>query len=681
MTKISIKTLWKSEYRIALLLAPILILLNVLTFIISRPAEIVVLIFSVVFVAIGVRYLGSYRTEFVRNLVANSFKQSSVQVRLLKKLSLPYILVDSSGKIYWINEAFEQMFPEKTALYLKNIKNLFPNMKGVTFPLEEEKEIPVFSFEDKKFQMEITPTRLDGLQYLIKELPKDVAKASYYTVCFYDVTKQLALEENLEEERIIIGLLYLDNYDEIMGTIEEAKQTLIGAHVERKISKYFSQMGGLIKKMEKDKYFLVVPQKSMNAMKEDKFYILDEIRAINLPNEQSLTISIGFGIHGNSYETNYEYARTAIDMALGRGGDQVVIKDNEEISYIGGQAQTVAKNTRVKARVKAHALRELLTTKDSVIIMAHKIPDFDAIGAAVGVYRIAYTQGKKAYIVLNEINTSIRPIVEMLSAIPEYSGHLFIDSTEALELINDSTVLVVVDANRGSYTECPELLERSNHIVVLDHHRQSKDSIDNAVLSYVEPYASSACELVSEIIQYSGDNIKLNAVEADAMYAGIAMDTGQFANKTGVRTFEAAAFLRRCGADMSRVRKLFREHMEEYRARAEAVRNAEIFEGRFAISICPAEDLESPTIAGAQAANELLNIIGVGASIVLTRYKDSIYISARSIDEINVQLIMEKLGGGGHGTMAGAQMAGCTLEEAKEYVKVTIKQMLDDGEI
>jgi c-di-AMP phosphodiesterase-like protein len=653
----------------------------VLTFFISRPAELIVFIFSVIFIGICFSYFSSYRLEFVRTLVAGSFKQPPVQVKLLKKLSIPYILLDSNGKVYWTNESFEKMFPRGSELRLKNIRNLFPEMKEIDFPLDEEEEIPVFAFEDKMLRMEITPAKLEGLEHIIEELPKDVAEELYYTACFYDVTRELSLESKLEEERLIVGLLYLDNYDEIMGTIEEAKQNLIGAHIERKIGKYFSQTGGLIRKLEKDKYFLILPQKAMKRMQEDKFYILDEIRAINLPNEQSVTISIGLGLHGESYERNYEYARTAIDMALGRGGDQVVIKDNEEISYVGGQAQTVVKNTRVKARVKAHALRELLTTKDSVIIMGHKIPDFDAIGAAVGVYRIAFSQGKKAYIVLNEISTSIRPIVELLNTIPEYSGNLFITSEQAMELINENTVLVIVDANRGSYTECPELLEKSNHTVVLDHHRQSKDSITDAVLSYVEPYASSACELVTEIIQYSGDNIKLNALEADTMYAGIAMDTGQFSNKTGVRTFEAAAFLRRCGADMSRVRKLFREHIEEYRVRAETVRNAEIFENRFAISICPAEGLESPTIAGAQAANELLNIIGVGASIVLTRYQDSIYISARSIDEINVQLIMEKLGGGGHGTMAGAQMAGCTLEEAKEYVKVTIKQMLEDHEI
>jgi c-di-AMP phosphodiesterase-like protein len=283
--------------------------------------------------------------------------------------------------------------------------------------------------------------------------------------------------------------------------------------------------------------------------------------------------------------------------------------------------------------------------------------------------------------VLNEVSTSIEPIVKRLSVSTDYPDGLFITGQKAMEMINANSVLVVVDTNRGSYTECPELLVLSRHTVVLDHHRQSKDSIDTAVLSYVEPYASSACELVAEVLQYTGDDVKITPAEADAMYAGVYMDTGNFTNKTGVRTFEAAAFLRRKGADPTRVRKLFQEHIDVYRARAEAVRSAEIFQTIFAIGICPSEGLKNPTIAGAQAANELLNVIGVEASFILTAHNDSIYVSARSIDSVNVQLIMERLGGGGHGTMAGAQLHGCTLAEAKEYLKVTIHHMMEEGVI
>ena len=416
-------------------------------------------------------------------------------------------------------------------------------------------------------------------------------------------------------------------------------------------------------------------------MKEVKFYILDEIRDIKIGNDQHITMSIGLGMGEGNYETRYEYSRTAVEMALGRGGDQVAIKSGDDIEYIGGSAQTVSRTTRVKARVKAHALKELLMNNDNVLIMGHKIPDLDAIGSAAGVYRIAVSQGKRAHIVLNEVSSSIRPVVERLNAAAGTGDSIFINSEAAEEMMSDNTLLIIVDTNRGSYTECPELLEMTSSVVVIDHHRRLNDSIRHAVLDYVEPYASSACEMVVEILQYIGDNIKMKVDEADAMYAGIVMDTNNFINKTGVRTFEAAAYLRRGGADTVRVRKLFRENMEEYKARAEAVSRSEIYLDKFALSICPAEGLESPTIAGAQAANELLDIKGVEASIVLTAYNDKIYISARSIDSVNVQIIMERLGGGGHGTMAGAQMTGCSVEEALEYVKVTLNDMTEEGVI
>ena len=395
----------------------------------------------------------------------------------------------------------------------------------------------------------------------------------------------------------------------------------------------------------------------------------------------AVTLSIGLGMGGGSYIQNYEYARTAIDMALGRGGDQAVVKDGETISYYGGKSQSQEKNTRVKARVKAHALRELVETREQVFIMGHKIGDMDSLGAGIGIYRACSALNKNAHIVLDDITTSVRPILERFMNNPDYPEDMFIRGDRAVEMADSNSLLVVVDVNRPNFTECSPLLEMIPTIVVLDHHRQTRESITNAVLSYVEPYASSTCEMVAEILQYMGDNIRIRQAEADAMYAGIVIDTNNFMNKTGVRTFEAAAFLRRNGADVTRVRKIFRDSMSDYKAKAEAVRHAEVFEDAFAISICPADGVESPTIIGAQAANELLNIVGIKASIVLTEYQNKIYISARSIDEVNVQLIMEKLGGGGHMSVAGAQLKGCTIAQGVERVKATIKKMLDEGEL
>ena len=351
------------------------------------------------------------------------------------------------------------------------------------------------------------------------------------------------------------------------------------------------------------------------------------------------------------------------------------------MTYFGGKSQQVEKNTRVKARVKAQALREIITGKDRVIIMGHRLADVDSFGSAIGIYRIAKTLEKKAHIVINDVSSSVQPFVQLFKDNPEYEEDMIIGSTAAMELSGSNSVLVVVDVDKPSITECPELLKTCKAIVVLDHHRRGSETIENATLSYVEAYASSACEMVSEILQYIGDNIKIKPDEADCMYSGIMIDTNNFMTKTGVRTFEAAAFLRRNGADVTRVRKLFREDAAVYKTRADAVSQAEIYKHTYAISVCNSEDLQSPTIVGAQAANELLNIKGIKASFVLTEYQGLIYVSARSIDEVNVQIIMERLGGGGHMNVAGCQMEDISIPEAIGILKKTLDTMIQEGDI
>ena len=395
----------------------------------------------------------------------------------------------------------------------------------------------------------------------------------------------------------------------------------------------------------------------------------------------AVTLSIGIGVGGDTYNQNYEYSRMAIDLALGRGGDQVVVKEGENVVYYGGNSKQVEKNTRVKARVKAHALREIIESREHVMIMGHSISDTDAFGAAIGIYCAARVLGKKAQIVLDQVTSSLRPLKEGFTTEKGYPPDMFVSSERALELTDYNTLVMVVDVNRPSHTECPGLLKRTDSIVVFDHHRQSSEVISNPVLSYIEPYASSTCEMVAEVLQYFTENIKLAPHEADCIYAGILIDTSNFMTKTGVRTFEAAAYLKRCGAEVTRVRKMLRNDMDAYKARAEVVRHAEVYRGAFAISICPADKIESPTIVGAQAADELLNIVGIKASFVLTEYQGKIYVSSRSIDEINVQLIMERMGGGGHLNVAGAQLTGCTISEAKHAIMRTIDEMLEEGDI
>ncbi|MBR3211485.1 MAG: DHH family phosphoesterase, partial [Firmicutes bacterium] len=454
---------------------------------------------------------------------------------------------------------------------------------------------------------------------------------------------------------------------------------LLVALIDRKVTKYFASIDGICSKIEKDKYLVVMRKKSLRQLEESHFDLIEDAKTVKIGNEMAITLSIGIGLDGLSYAQNYEFARNAVDLALGRGGDQAVIKNSENVTYYGGKSRQVEKSTRVKARVKAQALKEIIGSRDMIFIMGHRLGDPDSFGASLGIYKVARTMNKKAHIVINDRTVSLKQVIRLFENNENYPKDMIIDSTGAIEEVTDNSALVVVDVNKPSLTECPDLLKRCKSIVVLDHHRQGKEVIENATLSYVEPYASSSCEMVSEILQYIGENIKFRPEEADAIYGGIVVDTINFTNRAGVRTFEAAAFLRRCGADVTRVRKLFREDVDAYRAKADAVSRAEIFREVYAISECTSEDVASPTVIGAQAANDLLGIKGVKASFVFTLYQGKVYISARSMDEVNVQLIMERMGGGGHLNVAGCQLENVSVEHAMDQLRTTISEMTDEG--
>ena len=512
-------------------------------------------------------------------------------------------------------------------------------------------------------------------------LDEKARKGELYSLFLIDDTaSRLAIQE-VDDQSLVIGFVYIDNYEEAVDTLEDVRKSLLVALIDRKVTKYFAAIDGICSKVEKDKYLIIMRKKALRQLEEQHFDLLEDAKTVKIGNEMAITLSIGIGLDGLSYTQNYEFARNAIDLALGRGGDQAVVKNSENVTYYGGKSRQVEKSTRVKARVKAQALKEIISARDTVFIMGHRLGDPDSFGAALGIYRIAETLGRKAHIVINERTISLRQVLSLFDKNENYDKEMIIDSVHALEYVTDNSALVVVDTNKPSLTECPELLKRCKSIVVLDHHRQGKEVIENATLSYVEPYASSACEMVSEILQYTGENIKVRPEEADAIYGGIVVDTNNFTNRTGVRTFEAAAFLRRCGADVTRVRKLFREDVASYRAKADAVSRAQIYRDIYAISVCNGDDVQSPTVVGAQAANDLLDIKGVKASFVMTRYHGIIYISARSIDEVNVQLIMEKMGGGGHLNIAGCQLENVTIEEAIDTLKSTISKMTEAGEL
>ena len=618
----------------------------------------------------------------MNELISFATEYGQIQRRLLREMEIPYALLDDSGKIIWTNIAFENVVHQPKG-YNKSITSLFPTITRDRLPDDS-------GVDEAQYDLEH-----NGCEYVVKFRKislKDMAEHSDlidakdykgYLIAmhlFDETALHIALRE-LDDQSLAVGMIYLDNYEEALESVEEVRRSLLIALIDRKVNKYISALDGISKKLEKDKYLIIMRKKAVAHLQETRFDLLEEVKTVNIGNEMAVTMSIGVGLDGLTYAQNYEFARNAIDLALGRGGDQAVIKTSESITYYGGKSQQVEKNTRVKARVKAHALREIITGKDKVLVMGHRIPDIDSFGSAVGIYRIAATLGRKSHIVLDEATTAIQPFVDLFKNNPEYDDDMIITGQEAIEMAGNNAVLVVVDVNKPSITECPELLRYCKSIVVLDHHRQGTETIENATLSYVEPYASSASEMVSEILQYTYDNIKIRPEEADCMYAGIIVDTNNFVTKTGVRTFEAAAFLRRNGADVTRVRKMFREDAQEYKARADAVSQAEIYRQYFAISICMAEDLPSPTVIGAQAANELLNIKGIKASFVLTDYQGKIYVSARSIDEVNVQIVMERMGGGGHMNVAACQMEGVGIAEAIGALKRTIDDMLEKGEI
>ena len=619
-----------------------------------------------------------YKNRLSADLVDFASKYNGIQKNLLLDMDVPYGICDDSGNIVWMNHLMRKLFAAWE--HECNIFSIFGNITGSSFPTDDDEEVVTrVVYSDGNYRLTLKKMEFSSA---FEGLDGDFAIAhQMYAVYMYDETEILTARRELENNRLVAGLIYMDNYEEALENLEDVRKSLLIALVDRKITQYFAKYNCILKKLEKDKYLFVMAYQYINDIREKKFSILEETKAVNIGNEMSITISIGVGLHGDSFAQNYEYARMAIDLALGRGGDQVVLKDHNKVEYFGGKSPSMEKSTRVKARVKAHALKELIESREKVLIMGHHLSDVDCIGAAVGIYRATCISGKKPYIVLDTIIESIRPLIDRFNESPDYPDDMFIKKDRAMELLDDSTVVCVVDVNRPGMTECPELLKRAKSVVILDHHRQTNEKIENAVLSYIEPYASSASEMVAEVLQYYADEIKIKAVEADAMYAGIVVDTDHFNSKTGIRTFEASAFLRRNGADITRVRKMFRENMQDYKVRAKSINGAEVFMDSFAISTCKGDTTESINVVAAQTANELLNIKGIQASFVLCELEDKIYVSARSIDEVNVQIVMEKLGGGGHMNIAGAQVKDKTIEETKALIMETVKEMRESGAI
>lgn len=679
---VKLKGRLKSYLQSSLYLGFLLVAVDILIYMMDYRAGLVLSGFIVFYIAIILSMMLYNKPIIMNELVSFATQYGQIQRRLLRDLELPHALLDDTGKVIWTNIAFEKVVHQEKG-YHKSITALFPSITKDKLPGnggEDEVEFDI-DYESGNYIAKLKKISL-------KEMAEnsDIIEAKGYDgylialYLFDETALKIALRE-VDNQSLAVGLIYLDNYEEALQSVEEVRRSLLIALIDRKVNKYIAALDGICKKLEKDKYFVIMRKEAITQLQENRFDLLEDVKTVNIGNEMAVTISIGVGLGGLSYAQNYEFARNAIDIALGRGGDQAVVKIPENVIYYGGKSQQVEKSTRVKARVKAHALKEIISVKDEVYVMGHRMGDVDSFGASVGIYRIAKTLDKRAHIVLNDVTASMRPLVELFQNNSEYEEDMIINNAQALETVGNNAVLVVVDVNKPSITECPELLKRCKSIVVLDHHRQGTEIIENATLSYIEAYASSACEMVSEVLQYISDNLKLRSEEADCMYSGIMIDTSNFMTKTGVRTFEAAAFLRRNGADVTRVRKLFRDDAAEYKAKADAVSQAEIYRHSYAISVCRGEGIESPTVVGAQAANELLNIRGIKASFVLTLYNRTVYISARSIDEVNVQIVMERMGGGGHLNIAGTQIENGTIEDGIETIKKTLDAMIAEGEL
>lgn len=679
--KIRVKGQLRTYMQWPAILGIFLIGMNVWIYRMDHKAGLVMSAFVLLYIIMAVLLYVYTRTMLMKELVEFATQYGIVQNTLLKELAVPYAILLDDGKVIWMNNQFLKILGGKIKgdAYLSKY---LPELNRSIFPQEENDIVHMdVYYNERQYQAELRKVSVEGFSETerLMEMPEE--KEYFIAVYLQDVTELNQYIKANEEQRLVAGLIYIDNHDEIIDSVEEVRQSLLVALVDRKINQYIAKANGIVKKMETDKYFIAVQKQHFKQLEEDKFSLLEGVKTVNIGNKIPATISMGFGLSEESYAQSYNYARVAIDLSLARGGDQAVIKDSQGITYYGGKREQTSKNTRVKARVKAEALREFITIKDKIFVMGHKFADADSFGAAVGICRAAEALEKKAYIVIDEISASLKPLYLSYAENPEYGEKMFLKPQEVLKIADENSMVVVVDTNRPKMTECEELLSIARTIVVLDHHRQSSDNIENALLSYIEPYASSSCEMVAEILQYIVDDIEIPDLEASSLYAGIMIDTNNFVNKTGVRTFEAAAFLRRCGANITQVRKMFRDDMASYQAKAEIISSVEVYQEKFAIARGENLDIESPTIVGAQAANDLLDINAVKASFVLTNYNGRIYISARSIDEVNVQIIMERLGGGGHMNASGAQFEHTDMERAVEDLKKVIDEMVEGGDI
>ena len=668
MSNNNIKTLEKIESKTKIYLVIIAILLILLCI-----KDIVFIIPSIFLYLLIIGYtiwvynkrkgeLSSYINEL-------TFSVDSAAKSTLINSPFPLIILETNGNVVWRSSSFNKEFA--------NV--------GINAYIDDlAKEINL-EFQNNNYNVDKKIQIGEKIYHVIgdytKKKKKDRKKDVKYMVTLYfiDITEKIELINKYNNSKTCMGIIMLDNYEEIIQRISEERKPQVMAEIEKILHEWSTSSNGVMIKKERDTYILIFEQQYLEEMENKKFAILDEMKKIEAEDGMPITLTIAISNEGESNYDKYESAMAAMDIALGRGGDQAVIRKEGKYNFFGGKTQEVEKRTKVKARVISHALEELIQKADNVMVMGHLNGDIDSLGSSLGIYRLAKTLEKEAYIVNNTYGLSLENFVDNLKQ--EGYKDVIVDKNEAINIITPNTLLVVVDTHKKSYVEVPELLEKTEKIVVIDHHRKSEDYIENAILTFHEAYASSAAELVTEIVQYASKEVTLEQIEAESLYAGIMMDTKNFTFKTGVRTFEAAAYLRKYGIDIIKVKKWFQSDLESYTVIADIVRNAEIVNESIGISIYDDEKDKNANLICAKAADELLTICDITASFVLGYMGDKICISGRSIGDINVQVILEKLGGGGHITLAGAQLEGLTMEDAKNELIIRINEYFTENNV
>ena len=597
--------------------------------------------------------------EIERHIESLTFNQDN---NSLSKFPLPMVTIELNGMIIWHNDLFKDII-NKDGLLERYINEYIKEIDMEEL-VKDDSIVP--------FSIKLGDRFYSVMGNIMKIKTRNKKEKYAVTLYFIDNTDHINLLQLYCDEKPCIGVVIIDNYDELMQSIEDTKRPQLLAEIDKVLNDWYGFTDGVLKKYERDKYIAFFNFKYLARMEENKFEVLDLVKNIDIGNKLPVTVSVGLATQTGTLFEGLKSALSSIEIALGRGGDQVVINNQNQYSFYGGNSKEVEKRTRVKARVMANALEKLIEQSTNVMIMGHSNPDADAVGAAIGLFRVAQCLNKEANIVIEDKNNvAIREMMKRIDESGQYAN-VMINHNEALNKMKNETLLIIVDTHRTSFTEFPELLKFTNKVVVIDHHRKVTDSITDALLTYHEIYASSASELVTELLQYMDKKVVIRQIEAESLFAGIIVDTKNFTFKTGIRTFEAAAFLKKYGVDTIAVKQMFKNEIDVYVAKADVIKRAEIVDDEIAISVCDKE--ENGALIAAQSADDLLNIVGIKASFVLSKNGSQISISGRSLGDINVQLVLEKLGGGGSMTIAGAQIPDSTEEEVIEKLKQAIKE-------